>query len=234
MIKNKLESRVITPELFKSNFASMQNRLKAFMLRKYPYLANGNRVSGKDVSDYVSEGFEKLLQNFDFETFTYKDNSLTINEFQRLWLFACKQVLLNDNASAYKGKKDSKVKVSVSNIVTDMDGKEIVSNVIEGRLLEMDADNTKNPKIQSVRKVLLAKIENSNNEKDKLFFKRVFAYLHICSILRKRNYGSKIESITIKDIIDCYAGIFDSLGTFQMFKSRLLNDSRLSELKFAA
>lgn len=230
--KSGLENRVLTPALLKSNFATMQNRVKRYLTIKYRYATIGNKVSGNDIDDYLQDGLERLLKSFDFATCLFNGNEITIADFQRLWLFASKQTILTDNVRSTMSNKGERTKIVVSNIVTEMDGKQTISNNVENRLIEIDSVNTKNVLKVNVRNIIRKAIETAETERDRLFFERVLAHLVIESSIRKANKVGK--AIVVQDIIDCFSNQFQNKDAYFMFRKRMETDIRLKKLKMAA
>jgi hypothetical protein len=89
-----LENRVLTPQLFNSNFNTMKERVKIYFSIKYRYSVNGNKVTAQNVDDYLQNGLEKLINGFDFSTCLWKGEEITIYGFQKLWFWLSQSTLL--------------------------------------------------------------------------------------------------------------------------------------------
>lgn len=226
------ENRVLTPELFKSNFGSIRERVKIYLSVKYRYAVNGNKVTGQNIDDYLSAGLERLMVNFDFENMLWENETISIYGFQKLWFYASQQVLFADKVKSTTTKKGIETNIIVGNIVGLTDGKECILNIVEDKLIEIDNLNTKNVIKSNVRKIVRNAIENADNDRDRLFFERVLAYIVIESAIRK---ASKVKkAIPVSDIIDCFNNQFQNIDAYFMFRKRMVSDVRLKKLKLAA
>jgi len=227
-----LENRVLTPALFKSNFNTMRERVKTYLSIKYKYSVTGNKVTAQSVEDYLQNGLERLIGNFDFTTCLWNGETITIYGFQKLWFYLSQQSVYADNVRSTMSKKGVETKIVVSNIVTQLDGKESVTNIVENRLLEIDSDNTKVSPTMNVRKIVRKAIENAETKSDKKFYERVLAHLLIQSSIRKADNVSK--AITLKEVMDCFTNQFDNVGAYIMFRTRMETDIRIKRLKKVA
>jgi hypothetical protein len=227
-----LENRVLTPALFKSNFNTMRERVKTYLSIKYKYSINGNKVTAQNVEDYLQNGLERLIGNFDFENCLFNNETITIYGFQKLWFYLSQQSVYADNVRSTMSKKGVETKIVVSNIVTQLDGKESVTNIVENRLLEIDSDNTKVSPTMNVRKIVRKAIENAETKSDKKFYERVLAHLLIQSSIRKADNVGK--AITLKEVMDCFTNQFDNVGAYIMFRTRMETDIRIKKLKKVA
>jgi len=227
-----LENRVLTPALFKSNFNTMRERVKTYLSIKYKYSVTGNKVTAQSVEDYLQNGLERLIGNFDFENCLFNNETITIYGFQKLWFYLSQQSVYADNVRSTMSKKGVETKIVVSNIVTQLDGKESVTNIVENRLLEIDSDNTKVSPTMNVRKIVRKTIEKAETKSDKKFYERVLAHLLIQSSIRKADNVSK--AITLKEVMDCFTNQFDNVGAYIMFRTRMETDIRIKRLKKVA
>jgi len=227
-----LENRVLTPALFKSNFNTMRERVKTYLSIKYKYSVTGNKVTAQNAEDYLQNGLERLIGSFDFTTCLWNNETITIYGFQKLWFYLSQQSVYADNVRSTMSKKGVETKIVVSNIVTQLDGKESVTNIVENRLLEIDSDNTKVSPTMNVRKIVRKAIENAETKSDKKFYERVLAHLIIQSSIRKADNVSK--AITLKEVMDCFTNQFDNVGAYIMFRTRMESDIRLKKLKKVA
>ena len=227
-----LENRVLTPALFKSNFNTMRERVKTYLSIKYKYSVTGNKVTAQSVEDYLQNGLERLIGSFDFENCLFNNETITIYGFQKLWFYLSQQSVYADNVRSTMSKKGVETKIVVSNIVTQLDGKESVTNIVENRLLEIDSDNTKVSPTMNVRKIVRKAIENAETKSDKKFYERVLAHLIIQSSIRKADNVRK--AITLKEVIDCFENQFDNVGAYIMFRTRMESDIRIKRLKKVA
>jgi hypothetical protein len=227
-----LENRVLTPALFKSNFNTMRERVKTYLSIKYKYSINGNKVTAQNVEDYLQNGLERLIGSFDFENCLFNNETITIYGFQKLWFYLSQQSVYADNVRSTMLKKGVETKIVVSNIVTQLDGKESVTNIVENRLLEIDSDNTKVSPTMNVRKIVRKAIENAETKSDKKFYERVLAHLLIQSSIRKADNVGK--AITLKEVMDCFTNQFDNVGAYIMFRTRMETDIRIKRLKKVA
>ena len=227
-----LENRVLTPELFKSNFNTMRERVKTYLSIKYRYSVNGNKVTAQNVEDYLQNGLERLINGFDFENCLFNNETITIYGFQKLWFYLSQQSVYADNVRSTMSKKGVETKIVVSNIVTQLDGKESVTNIVENRLLEIDSDNTKVSPTMNVRKIVRKAIEMAETKSDKKFYERVLAHLVIQSSIRKADNVSK--AISLKEVMDCFTNQFENVGAYIMFRTRMETDIRIKKLKKVA
>jgi len=229
------ENRVLTPSLFASNFNTMKERVKIHFTIKYRYTSLGNRTTGNSVEDYLQLGLEKLVKynGFNFETCKdFNNEDITILGFQKLWFYASQQSLFADNVKSSTTKNGKKTKIVVGNIVANMDGKDIVSDKIENKLIELDSNNTKTKMRMNVRSLIRKAIEKSESNSDKKFYERVLAHLVIQSAIRKADNVSK--AISLKEIIDCFDNHFQNVSAYSMFRKRMETDVRLKRLKMVA
>lgn len=236
-MKNKvskigLENRVLTPQLFKSNYNTIRERVKTYLSMKYRYSVKGNRVTSQNVDDYLQNGFERLLNGFDFSTCLWKGEEITIYGFQKLWFYLSQQCMFADNLASTMVKKGQTTKIVVGNIVIEMDGKECVSDNVESKLIQIDSNNTKNLPTNNVRKIIRKAIENAETEKDRLFYERVLAHLVIENSIRKASSSGK--AIALSDVIDCFENQFSSASNYFMWRKRLESDIRLKKLRMAS
>jgi hypothetical protein len=227
-----LENRVLTPELFKSNFNTMRERVKTYLSIKYRYSVNGNKVTAQNVEDYLQNGLERLINGFDFENCLFNNETITIYGFQKLWFYLSQQSVYADNVRSTMSKKGVETKIVVSNIVTQLDGKESVTNIVENRLLEIDSDNVKERPTMNVRKIVRKAIEMAETKSDKKFYERVLAHLVIQSSIRKADNVSK--AISLKEVMDCFTNQFENVGAYIMFRTRMETDIRIKKLKKVA
>jgi hypothetical protein len=230
-----LENRVLTPTLFASAYSSMRERVRVNFIMKYRYTLSGNRATGNSVEDYLQLGLERLLKynGFNFETCKdFNNEEITIFGFQKLWFYASQQCLFEDNVKGSTTKKGERTKIVVTNIVTDMDGKECVTNIVENRLLETDSINTKRKPKMNVRSLIRKAIETAENQKDRLFFERLLAHLLIQSSIRKADKVGK--AISLKEVMDCFSNQFQSKDAYIMWRSRMETDERIKRLKMVA
>lgn len=227
-----LENRVLTPEMFKSNFKTMNERVKIYLTRKYPYLVGGNRVTGQNIEDYLQNGLEKLMASFDFSSFQFKGEEVTIYDFQKLWFYASQQAIYADNLKARIIRKDQLTKIVVNGIISEMDGKQTISSTIENKLLEINTTNTKTKKTFGIKSIIKKAINEAQSERDRLFYERVFAHLIIETAIRK---ASKVKNaIALSEVIDCFNNQFQNADAYFMFRKRMETDVRLKRLKLAA
>jgi hypothetical protein len=227
-----LENRVLTPELFKSNFKTMNERVRIYLTRKYPYLVGGNRVTSQDIQDYLQNGLERLMVSFDFSSCQFKGEEITIYGFQKLWFYASQQAVYADNLKARTIRKDSVTKIVVNGIISEMDGKQTISSTIENKLLEINSTNTKTKKTFGIKAIIRNAISQAQSERDKLFYERVLAHLVIETAIRK---ASKVKNaIPLSEVIDCFTNQFQNADAYFMFRKRMETDIRLKRLKLAA
>ena len=227
-----LENRVLTPELFQSNFNTMKERVKIYFSIKYRYSVNGNKVTAQSVDDYLQNGLEKLINGFDFTTCLWNGESITIFGFQKLWFYLAQQSLYGDNVKSFTTKKGIQTKITIGNILINMDGKEVITDKVESKLIQLDSNNTKNAPKMNVRNIVRKAIENADNDRDRLFYERVLAHLIIENSIRKANKVSK--AIPLSDIIDCFENQFSSADSYFMWRKRMESDIRLKKLRMVA
>jgi hypothetical protein len=227
-----LENRVLTPELFQSNFNTMRERVKIYLSVKYRYAVNGNKVTAQNVDDYLQNGLEKLINGFDFTTCLWNGETITIFGFQKLWFYLAQQSLYGDNVKSTTTKKGIQTKITIGNILINMDGKETITDKVESKLIQIDSNNTKNVPTTNVRNIVRKAIENADNDRDRLFYERVLAHLLIENSIRKANKVSK--AIALSDIIDCFENQFSSADSYFMWRKRMETDSRLKRLRMVA
>ena len=226
------ENRVLTPQLFNSNFNTMKERVKIYFSMKYRYSVNGNKVTGQNVDDYLQNGLEKLMNGFDFSTCLFNGEQITIYGFQKLWFYLSQQSLQGDNIKSIITKKGVETKISIGTMLINMDGKECVSDNVESKLIQIDSNNVKVQPTMNVRKIVRKAIENANNDRDRLFYERLLAHLVIENSIRKANKVSK--AIALSDIIDCFDNQFPSADSYFMWRKRMETDIRLKKLRMAA
>ena len=226
------ENRVLTPQLFNSNFNTMKERVKIYFSMKYRYSVNGNKVTGQNVDDYLQNGLEKLMNGFDFSTCLFNGEQITIYGFQKLWFYLSQQSLQGDNIKSIITKKGVETKITIGTMLINMDGKECVSDNVESKLIQIDSNNVKVQPTMNVRKIVRKAIENANNDRDRLFYERLLAHLVIENSIRKANKVSK--AIALSDIIDCFDNQFPSADSYFMWRKRLETDIRLKKLRMAA
>lgn len=236
-MKNKLskiglENRVLTPALFNSNYESMRERVKIHLSIKFRYSVNGNRVTAQNVDDYLQNGFERLLNGFDYSTCLWNNEPITIYQFQKVWFYLAQQAMYADNVRSSTTKKGQTTKIVVNNIVANEDGKEIILNIVEDKLLNLDSANTKIQPKMNVRAIIHKAIQNAETERDRMFYERVLAHLVIENTIRKANKVSK--AIPLTEIIDCFENQFQNIDVYTMFKKRMLTDARLKRLRMVA
>jgi hypothetical protein len=227
-----LENRVLTPELFQSNFNTMRERVKIYLSVKYRYAVNGNKVTAQSVDDYLQNGLEKLINGFDFTTCLWNGESITIFGFQKLWFYLAQQSLYGDNVKSFTTKKGIQTKITIGNILINMDGKECITDKVESKLIQIDSNNTKNVPKMNVRNIVRKAIENADNDRDRMFYQRLLAHLIIENSIRKANKVSK--AIALSDIIDCFENQFSSADSYFMWRKRMETDSRLKRLRMVA
>lgn len=227
-----LENRVLTPELFNSNFNTMRERVKTYLSVKYRYAVNGNRVTAQNLDDYLQNGFERLLNGFDYSTCLWNNEPITIYQFQKVWFYLSQQSMFGDNVKSSTTKKGESTKIVISNIVTEMDGKESVANNVENRLLEIDSNNVKQRPTINVRAIIRKAIETADNERDRLFYQRVLAHLLIENSIRKASKSGK--AISLNEVIDCFQNQFSSADSYFMWRKRMESDIRLKKLRMVA
>lgn len=226
------ENRVLTPQLFNSNFNTMKERVKIYFSMKYRYSVNGNKVTGQNVDDYLQNGLEKLMNGFDFSTCLFNGEQITIYGFQKLWFYLSQQSLQGDNIKSIITKKGVETKISIGTMLINMDGKECVSDNVESKLIQIDSNNVKVQPTMNVRKIVRKAIENANNDRDRLFYERLLAHLVIENSIRKANKVSK--AIALSDVIDCFDNQFPSADSYFVWRKRLVSDIRLKKLRMAA
>jgi hypothetical protein len=227
-----LENRVLTPELFKSNFNSMKERVKIYFSIKYRYSVNGNKVTAQNVDDYLQNGLEKMMNGFDFSTCLFNGEQITIYGFQKLWFWLSQQSLQGDNAKTKMVKRGVETKITIGNIVIQMDGKECVSDNVESKLIQIDSTNTKNVPTNNVRNIVRKAIENADNDRDRMFYERLLAHLLIENSIRKASKSGK--AISLNEVIDCFDNQFSSIDTYFMWRKRMESDIRLKRLRMVA
>ena len=227
-----LENRVLTPELFQSNFSSMRERVKIYLSVKYRYAVNGNKVTAQSIDDYLQNGLEKLINGFDFTTCLWNGESITIYGFQKLWFYLAQQSLYGDNVKSTTTKKGVETKITIGNILINMDGKETITDKVESKLIQIDSTNTKNVPTTNVRNIVRKAIETADNDRDRLFYERLLAHLLIENSIRKANKVSK--AISLNEVIDCFENQFSSADAYFMWRKRMETDSRLKRLRMIA
>ena len=227
-----LENRVLTPALFQSNFNTMRERVKIYLSVKYRYAVNGNKVTAQSVDDYLQNGLEKLMNGFDFSTCLWNGESITIFGFQKLWFYLAQQSLYGDNVKSTTTKKGVETKITIGNILINMDGKETITDKVESKLIQIDSTNTKNVPTTNVRNIVRKAIENADNDRDRLFYERLLAHLLIENSIRKANKVSK--AISLNEVIDCFENQFSSADSYFMWRKRMESDVRLKRLRMVA
>jgi len=227
-----LENRVLTPELFQSNFSSMRERVKIYLSVKYRYAVNGNKVTAQSIDDYLQNGLEKLINGFDFTTCLWNGESITIYGFQKLWFYLAQQSLYGDNVKSTTTKKGIQTKITIGNILINMDGKEVITDKVESKLIQIDSNNVKQRPTTNVRNIVRKAIENADNDRDRLFYERVLAHLIIENSIRKANKVSK--AISLNEVIDCFENQFSSADAYFMWRKRMESDVRLKRLRMVA
>jgi hypothetical protein len=227
-----LENRVLTPELFQSNFNTMKERVKVYLSMKYRYAVNGNKVTAQSIDDYLQNGLEKIMNGFDFTTCLWNGESITIYGFQKLWFYLAQQSLYGDNVKSTTTKKGIQTKISFTTILINMDGKETITDKVENKLIQLDSTNTKEKPKMNVRNIVRKAIESAENDRDRLFYERVLAHLLIENSIRKANKLSK--AIPLSDIIDCFENQFSSADAYFMWRKRMESDVRLKRLRMVA
>lgn len=227
-----LENRVLTPALFKSNYNSMRERVRIHLSIKYRYAVNGNRVTAQNVDDFLQNGFERILQGFDFSTCLWNNEPITIFGFQKLWFYLSQQCMYADNVRSSTTKKGESTKIVVGSIVSQEDGKEVILNIVENKLIENDSKNAKNVPTTNVRAIIRKAIETAQTERDRLFYQRVLAHLVIENSIRKASKVNK--TISLNEVIDCFDNQFQNIDVYVMFKKRMLTDARLKRLRMVA
>ena len=227
-----LENRVLTPELFQSNFNTMKERVKIYFSIKYRYSVNGNKVTAQSVDDYLQNGLEKLINGFDFTTCLWNGESITIFGFQKLWFYLAQQSLYGDNVKSFTTKKGIQTKITIGNILINMDGMEVITDKVESKLIQLDSNNVKERPTMNVRNIVRKAIENADNDRDRLFYERLLAHLLIENSIRKANKVSK--AISLNEIIDCFENQFSSADSYFMWRKRMETDSRLKKLRMVA
>jgi hypothetical protein len=227
-----LENRVLTPELFQSNFNTMRERVKIYLSVKYRYAVNGNKVTAQNVDDYLQNGLEKLINGFDFTTCLWNGETITIFGFQKLWFYLAQQSLYGDNVKSTTTKKGIQTKITIGNILINMDGKEAITDKVESKLIQIDSTNTKNVPTTNVRNIVRKAIETADNDRDRLFYERLLAHLLIENSIRKANKVSK--AISLNEVIDCFENQFKSADAYFMWRKRMETDSRLKRLRMVA
>jgi hypothetical protein len=226
------ENRVLTPALFQSNFSSMRERVKIHISLKYRYSINGNKVTSQNVDDYLQNGLEKIMNGFDFSTCLWNNESITIFGFQKLWFFLAQQSMYVDNVKSCTTKKGIKTKIVIGNIVSQMDGKEVISDIVESKLIQLDSTNTKEKIKMNVRSLVRKAIEMAETKSDKKFYERVLAHLLIQSSIRRADNVGK--AISLKEVIDCFDNQFQNKDAYIMFRTRMETDARLKRLRMLA
>jgi len=227
-----LENRVLTPALFNSVFSSMRERVKIHLSMKYRYSINGNKVTGQNVDDYLQNGLERIMNGFDFTTCLWNNESITIFGFQKLWFYLAQQSMYADNVKSSTTKKGVQTKIVIGNIVSQMDGKEVISDIVENKLIHLDSSNTKEKPKMNVRSLVRKAIEMAETKSDKKFYERVLAHLLIQSSIRKADKVGK--AIHLKDVIDCFENHFQNVDSYIMFRTRMESDVRLKRLRMLA
>jgi hypothetical protein len=227
-----LENRVLTPALFNSVFSSMRERVKIHLSMKYRYAINGNKVTAQSIDDYLQNGLEKILNGFDFSTCLWNNEPITIYGFQKLWFYLSQQSMYVDNVKGSTTKKGEKTKIVLNNIVSNMDGIEIISDIVESKLIQIDSSNKKEKPTMNVRKIVRKAIQMADNDRDRLFYERLLAHLLIENSIRKASKSGK--AIALTDIIDCFENQFSSADSYHMWKKRMVADIRLKKLRMVA
>jgi len=227
-----LENRVLTPALFQSNFSSMRERVKVHISLKYRYSINGNKVTSQNVDDYLQNGLERIMNGFDFSTCLWNNESITIFGFQKLWFFLAQQSMYADNVRSSTTKKGIKTKIVIGNIVSQMDGKEVISDIVESKLIQLDSTNTKSQSKMNVRSLVRKAIQMAETKSDKKFYERVLAHLLIQSSIRRADNVGK--AISLKEVIDCFDNQFQNKDAYIMFRTRMETDARLKRLRMIA
>lgn len=227
-----LENRVLTPALFQSNFNTMKERVKIYFSIKYRYSVNGNKVTAQNVDDYLQNGLEKMMNGFDFSTCLWNGEEITIYGFQKLWFWLSQQSLQGDNVKSCTTKKGVVTKITIGNILINMDGKETITDKVENKLIQLDSTNTKNVPKTNVRNIVRKAIQTADNDRDRLFYERLLAHLLIENSIRKANKVSK--AISLNEVIDCFENQFSSADSYFMWRKRLVSDIRLKRLRMVA
>jgi len=227
-----LENRVLTPALFKSTFNSMKERVKIYFSIKYRYSVNGNKVTAQNVDDYLQNGLEKIMNGFDFTTCLWNGEEITIYGFQKLWFWLSQQSLQGDNAKTKMVKKGVETKITIGNILINMDGKEVITDNVESKLIQIDSNNVKQRPAMNVRNIVRKAIETADNDRDRLFYERLLAHLLIENSIRKANKVSK--AISLNEVIDCFENQFKSADAYFMWRKRMESDIRLKRLSNVA
>lgn len=227
-----LENRVLTPALFKSNYNSMRERVRIHLSIKYRYAVNGNRVTAQNVDDFLQNGFERILQGFDFTTCLWNNEPITIFGFQKVWFYLAQQAMFADNVRSSTTKKGESTKIVVGSIVSQEDGKEVILNIVENKLIENDSKNAKNVPTTNVRAIIRKAIQTAETERDRMFYQRVLAHLVIENSIRKASKVNK--TISLNEVIDCFDNQFQNIDVYVMFKKRMLTDARLKRLRMVA
>jgi hypothetical protein len=210
----------------------MRERVKIYLSMKYRYSINGNKVTGQNVDDYLQNGLEKIMNGFDFTTCLWNGEPITIFGFQKLWFYLAQQSMYVDNVRSSTTKKGVQTKIVINNIVNQMDGIEIVSDIVETKLIQLDSINSKEKPKMNVRAIVRKAIQMAETNSDKKFYERLLAHLVIQSTIRKADKVGK--AISLKEVIDCFDNQFQNVDSYIMFRKRMETDARLKRLRMLA
>jgi hypothetical protein len=203
----------------------MAKVLSYIITRQFQYAVDGNRVTGRDASDFVQDAMLSILNGtqVDMVAFTYNGEPMTQGKFFSLWLKASFQrCQRNDQFGRVTrkckvtGKRITINKIAVGSIATtNSDGVESISANVENALLNKAPEGIFE---LDLAKAIQVQFNLATTTADKRFW----------------NLGSRIIDVETSGVLKssiCVAYGFGNRNAYDVAKKRWLEDSRLDAIR---
>ena len=221
----KLDVTPMTAKGFNKRARTMARVIGYIITRQFQYAVDGNRVTGRDASDFVQDAMLSILNGsqVDMTAFTYNGEPMTQGKFFSLWLKASFQKCQRNDQFGrvtrkckVTGKRITAHKIGVASIsTTNSDGVEAIAPNVENALLEKAPQGMFE---LDLAKAIQVQFNTATTNADKRFW---------------NTFGRmvEVETSNLPTESVCVFYGWENRNAYYVAKKRLLEDSRLDAIR---
>jgi hypothetical protein len=221
----RLNVTPMTAKGFNKRAITMGKAITYIVTNKFQYAVDGNRVTAKDASDFVSDAMLTILNGsqVDMVNFTYNGEPMTQGKFFSLWLKASfQQCQRNDQFGRITrkckvtGKRVTINKIAVGGIATtNSDGVEAIAPNVENALLSKAPEGMFELDLAKAIQVQFNMAESNSDKRFWTTFGRMV----------------EVETSNLPTESVCVFYGWENRNAYYVAKKRLLEDSRLDAIR---
>jgi len=221
----RLNVTPMTAKGFNKRARTMARVISYIITRHFQYTIDGNRVTGRDASDFVQDAMLSILtsKKVDMVAFTYNGEPMTQGQFYALWLKASFQKCQRNDQFGritrkckVTGKRVTVNKIAVGGIATtNSDGVESIAPNVENALIAKAPEGVFE---LDLAKAIQVQFNNATTNADKRFW-NTFARM------------VDVETANLPTETVCVFYGWENRNAYYVAKKRLLEDSRLDAIR---